>query len=103
MLIFLAPILPVIVAVIEVGFVAVARYKEITKPPASLLASKSIKYGVVGAVISLVITIAWMVWYEHTSGYSAGNGPIGWIFFYGPISFAIGQVVALVKWWSNAL
>jgi hypothetical protein len=40
-----------------------------------------------------------MVSYEHTTGYSAGNAPIAWIFFYGPISAAMGEIVALVQWW----
>ena len=52
-----------------------------------------------GSIASLACTIGWMVWYENTTGYSAGNAPLGWIFFYGPASAAVGQLLALVVWW----
>jgi ABC-type multidrug transport system permease subunit len=73
------------------------------KPNGEILVIKSIKYGFIGAGISLGIIIIWIVWYEYFSGYSAGNAPVGWIIFYGPLSFAIGQIMALHKWWKNAL
>lgn len=63
------------------------------------LVTRTLLYGVVGAGTSLAFTIAWMIWYEMSTGYSAGNGPLGWIFFYGPTSVALGQVAALVHWW----
>jgi hypothetical protein len=40
-----------------------------------------------------------MVWYEASTGYSAGNDPLGWIFSYGSVSTALGQLLALVQWW----
>lgn len=46
-----------------------------------------------------MLTIIAMVWYEASTGYNAGNGPLGWIFFYGPISAALGQLIAMVQWW----
>lgn len=56
-----------------------------------------------GALISLAAVIVWMSWYERTTGYSAGNAPAGWIIFYGPISMALGEVVALIWWWSRPI
>jgi hypothetical protein len=67
--------------------------------PIGFLISRSLLYGVAGAGISLAFTIAWMIWYEWSTGYSAGNGPLGWIFFYGPTSIALGQIAALLHWW----
>lgn len=52
-----------------------------------------------GAGATLVLTIAWMIWYEHSTGFSAGNGPLGWIFVYGPIGAALGEICALAVWW----
>jgi hypothetical protein len=46
-----------------------------------------------------MFTIVWMIWYEKTTGYSAGNAPSGWIFFYGPLSAMLRQLVALTIWW----
>ncbi len=47
----------------------------------------------------MLLTIAWMTWNEKTSGFSAGNAPLAWIFFYGPFSVALGQLLALTVWW----
>lgn len=103
MYVFLALILPIALAVIEICFVAVVRHIDFAKSPGPLLALKSIKYGIVGVAPSLVVTIAWMLGYEFLTGYNAGNAPLGWILFYGPISFALGQIIALVRWWKNIL
>jgi hypothetical protein len=56
-------------------------------------------YALVAAAFSLGLTIISMIWYEHSTGYSAGNGPLGWIFIYGPLSAAIGEIIALIHWW----
>jgi hypothetical protein len=58
----------------------------------------SLAYGAVGAAASLIWTFYKMDVYEKETGYSAGNGPLGWIFLYGPLSFAIGQALALLHW-----
>jgi len=58
----------------------------------------SVVYGVIGAVASLIWTFHEMHVYDRETGYSAGNGPLAWIFFYGPLSFAFGQTLALLQW-----
>jgi hypothetical protein len=97
MLLLLIPIFPFLALLIQVGFFMYSKTKHIKKPKGNILVLKSIKYGFIGAVISLGFTIIWIVWYEHSSGYSAGNAPVGWILFYGPLSFSIGQIIALNK------
>jgi len=96
LLIFLSPLFAAILAVLVV---LSAKLAHLSKPKPSYLVELSLKYAGIGAGASLVLTIVWMIWYEKTTGYSAGNGPLGWIFFYGPLSAALGQLVALVKWW----
>jgi hypothetical protein len=58
----------------------------------------TVLFALAGAVLSLIGTIAWMVWYERFTGYSAGNAPLGWIFVYGPASTAIGELVGFAIW-----
>ena len=93
---FLSPAL-MLVAALGVVFIAKMRGRPIER--IGRLIWTSIAFALTGAVATLVLTIAWMMWYEKTTGYSAGNGPIGWIFFYGPLGAAAGQLVALVLWW----
>jgi hypothetical protein len=69
------------------------------KRPLRALVGRVFLYALAGAAVSLGSTIAWMVWYERSTGFSSGNAPLGWIFFYGPISVAVGELVALVHWW----
>ena len=90
---------PVIMAVI-VGLVVVyAKVSNLPKPGIGRLVVRSVVYAAAGAGGSLVLLIIWMLWYEQTIGYSAGNAPVGWLFFYGPVSAVLGQVVALIRWW----
>jgi hypothetical protein len=56
-----------------------------------------------GRWLSLAFTIGWMYWYESTSGFGAGDTPVFWMLFLGPLSAAIGQLVALVHWWTKKL
>jgi hypothetical protein len=49
-----------------------------------------------GAGVTLAATIVWMVWYEKTTGFSAGNAPLGWIFITGPGGVAIAVVYGFV-------
>lgn len=93
---FLSPVLMIVVAA---GVVLYARTAQLAKPSIGYLVSRSIGFAVIGAVASLLLTIGWMIWYERSTGYSAGNAPLGWIFFYGPLSAACGQLAALIAWW----
>lgn len=80
-------------------FVAYAKVFALRKPSIFSLADRSSIYAAIGAGGSLAVTVAWMVWYEKSTGYSAGNAPLGWLLFYGPTSTALGQLVALIHWW----
>ena len=99
-LVFLLPILATAVVVIAALYEA---GREIgaapERPPFRVLIIRTVVFGVAGGVLSLLATIVWMIWYQHTTGYNAGNGPLGWIFIYGPVSVAVGELVALVTWW----
>ncbi len=95
-LMLLAPIIALLVAVAMVVF---ARMTGKSKANLSTLVRLSLLFALVGIVASLIFTIAWMSWYEKTSGYSAGNAPVGWLLFYGPFSSALGQLLALIVWW----
>lgn len=96
LLLFLSPL---VMAVVAAVLYAYARIKHLPKLNVYYLAGRSLRYGLIGAGISLLLTIIAMVWYEHSTGYSAGNGPLGWLFIYGPVSAALGQLVALIQWW----
>ncbi len=86
-----------LVAAVVVVLIAKTRGRPIER--IGRLVWTSAAFALAGAVATLVLTIAWMIWYEKTTGYSAGNGPLGWIFFYGPLGAASGQLVALLLWW----
>lgn len=93
---FLSPVLMAIVAALLVTY---AKVFSLRKTGLAFLVGRSLLYGAIGAGASLIFTVAWMIWYEKSTGYSAGNGPLGWMFFYGPTSIALGQLVALIHWW----
>ncbi len=90
---------PLLIAVLAIILVAYAKLTSRTKPSVGFLAWRSFLYAAIGAIVSLGLTIGWMAWYESSTGYSAGNGPLAWIFFYGPVSAALGQLAALAQWW----
>jgi len=74
------------------------------KPSIKSLIIKIIAYVGIGLILSLAYTIYAMVQYEATTGYSAGNGPLGWIFYYAPLSITCGIIVATLHWvYSNAI
>ena len=90
---------PIAMVVVAAMVVALAKVRGLAKAKVSTLAWTTVAFAVAGAAASLACTIGWMVWYENTTGYSAGNAPLGWIFFYGPASAAFGQLPALIVWW----
>jgi hypothetical protein len=79
--------------------VVVVKLTHVPKPSVLRLVRLTYLFTFLGAVASLIYTIVWMIWYEHSTGYSAGNARLGWIFFNGPVSAALGQLVALIAWW----
>jgi hypothetical protein len=81
------------------AIVSIARMRGKSVGKIGMLVWTSAAFAVAGAIATLAFTVAWMIWYEKTTGYSAGNAPLGWIFFYGPLGAAFGQLVALVLWW----
>jgi hypothetical protein len=95
----LAMYAPIFAALVAAFAALIASESAVPRPPARVLVVRSVLYAGLGAAVSLAATIAWMVWYERTSGQSAGDAPIGWILFYGPLSAASGQIVALISWW----
>ena len=76
---FLSPIAMVLVAVIVA---VLAKVRGLGKAKVGTLVWMTVAFAVAGSIASLACTIGWMVWYEKTTGYSAGNAPLGWIFFY---------------------
>jgi len=96
LLVFFSPVLVTALAVA----MAISAYQSGT-PVQQLwaLAGRMMLFAFIGAALSLVATLACMIWYEHTTGYSAGDAPLGWLFFYGPISISLGELGAMVTWW----
>ena len=90
---------PLIAAVFAMAMFFFSKLTGSVRPKARYLLELSALLAIVGGIVSLILTIASMIWYEYSTGYSAGNGPLGWIFFYGPLSATFGQVVALCMWW----
>jgi hypothetical protein len=90
---------PLIVAVFALIVVLLAKKAKLSKPSLTYLVSRSFVFAAIGAVSTLLLTIAWIIWYEHSTGYSANQTPFAWIFFFGPLSAALGQLLALGMWW----
>ena len=85
--------------IVAVVVVLIAKLRHLPKGDLYYLVIRSFVYSVFGGVISLVLLIAWIIYYERTTGFSAGNAPAAWILFYGPVSAAAGQLLALIIWW----
>lgn len=93
---FLPPFLLVIASIILVAVaLGSSRSRKPTIPALFLYAGI---FAGTGAALSLAWLVGWMVWYERSTGYSAGNAPVAWIFFYGPLSVAVGELVGLAYW-----
>ncbi len=84
-------------AVSAIAYFAVV-YAKRPHASAKRLVIVSLMYAGIMLVVSLLLTIAWMVWYQYSTGYDAGNGIVGWIFFFGPASVALGQLIGLIQW-----
>ena len=93
---FFSPAVALIIALVVWGY---AKSNSLPKPESWVLIVLTLAFAAAGATITLLMTMAWMEWYEHTTGYGAGNAPLRWIFFYGPVGIAIGQLCALAVWW----
>ena len=96
-----SPIYALIASV--VGATAASVYSK--KQPSILsLIFTSLTYIALCLFISLAYTIYAMWQYEKTTGYSSGNGPLGWIIFYAPLSITCGIIFALLHWlYSDAI
>src|SRR5690349_4338456 len=90
---------PAIVLAFAIVVVSIAKSKQLPKSSLKSLLLLTLLFGVAGAVTTLLITLGWMSWYEHSTGFSAANAPVGWIFFFGPLGVALGQLCALIVWW----
>ena len=90
---------PFIVAVFALIVVLIAKKAKLPKPSLTYLVNRSFVFAAIGAVSTLLLTIAWIIWYEHSTGYSANQTPFAWIFFFGPLSAALWQLLALGMWW----
>jgi hypothetical protein len=94
------PLLSPILALIVVGGFAFY-FPSSSRRSRKWLFVRVIAYGLVAVVISLALTVGWMYWYETASGFSAGNAPVFWMLFLGPLSAASGELVALLHWWTK--
>ena len=99
MLLLICFISPVLAALAAAVVVFAARISGTPIAPLGQLFSKSATLAVTGAVVALLYTVVSAIWYERTTGFSAGNAPLGWMFVYGPLGVAFGQLAALVLWW----
>jgi hypothetical protein len=89
---------PIAVAVISLIVFLACRAPRFRRPSGKALVGVSAAAAAICAALTLAYTIMEMAWYEAGTGRSAGNGPLGWILFSGPLSVAVGFVVALVAW-----
>ena len=62
---------------------------------------KSLVTGTVFASLSLVWVVAKMIAYSYSTGKDPNQGPLVWIFLYGPISFGIGELAGFIVWLST--
>ena len=93
-----ASISPIYALGVTIVCAAVVRVLSKQQHRISPLVIKSILYIGLCLVLSLAYTILGMWRYEATTGYSAGNGPLGWIFIYAPLSVACGLILGLIHW-----
>ena len=82
---------PFIVAVFALIVVLIAKKAKLSKPSLTYLVSRSLVFAAIGAVSTLLLTIAWIIWYEHSTGYSANQTPFAWIFFLDRLAQPLGN------------
>ena len=99
MILLVSLLSPLLIAALAVILVMYVKFTALIKPNITFLITRSLLYAVLGALVSLIMVVLWMVWYKSSTGYDAGNAPLAWIFFYGPVSGALGQLAALIHWW----
>ncbi len=92
------PFSPLIMLVVSAIAYFVVVYSKRPHAPVKRLVIVSLMYAGIMLVVSLLLTIAWMIWYQYSTGYDAGNAIVGWIFFFAPASVALGQLIGLVQW-----
>jgi hypothetical protein len=85
--------------VVAWAVVVIARKRGLPRAPAKRLKDWSLWYAAIGLMGSLALCIGAMAWLQASTGIDQGNGPLGWIFLYGPASAGLGQFIALVRWW----
>ena len=64
-------------------------------------AKSCLKFGAITAAVLLVVLILWSIVYGFMTGASSAQAPLAWIFFFGPISFAIGEFLGFAMWSKN--
>jgi protein-S-isoprenylcysteine O-methyltransferase Ste14 len=89
---------PLVAATVTLVVFILCKVARLNRPSGKDLVVVSLVAATVCAGLSLAYTIFEMVKYEMTTGYSAGNGPLAWIFITGPLSVAAGFLIALVLW-----
>src|SRR6185436_17239395 len=92
---------PFIVAVFALIVVLIAKKAKLSKPSLTYLVSRGFCLVEMVGFFTFLLTIAWIIWYERSTGYSANQTPFAWIFFFGPLSAALGQLLALGMWWNE--
>lgn len=90
---------PLIMAIIAGLLILYAKVSALPKPGIDRLVAHSVAYAAAGAAASFVLLSVWMFWYEQSAGYSVGSATGTWLIFHGPLSIALGQLVALILWW----
>ena len=97
--VFLLALMASPILVLLVQFLAVKRAaSEKRSKSVKDLVFYSVTYAILASLAAIGLTIWYIVHYESTTGYNAGNAPLGLI-FYLPVATAFGQLVALVEWW----
>lgn len=96
---FIFSLSPLFAAILAAIVVVHAKLASLQKPNITLLFSRSLIYAIIGAAVSFGFMAAFMIWYESATGFSADKGYSWWMLFFGPLSAAFGQVIALIDWW----
>jgi len=87
--------LPLIGIVVTAALGVVAHYRRMGKPSGWKLAGYSLLYSALGASISFAV----MAYSMRTDSSGSNLIPVVWIIFYLPLSVALGQLIAAVRWW----